>query len=245
MDKGRPALLLVDRSVSYLLSMGTLFRKLNYTVRSSMTAPDALKTMATHQHSLVLTDTALPGMSGVDLLIQMKQDPRLLATPVIIHTSETDPSIERTCMLAGCAAFLKKPAEPNALHRAIQTAIKDTPRHHIRIDTFLPAEIEGGPDAGGNAGTCRVTTLSENGVFVRTHTPAPANTLLSLTMAVGNRKIKVKAVVLYNSTQLEGRQQVPGMGMKFMEISQDDRAAVRDYIKELIAKEMSFQSDAS
>jgi CheY-like chemotaxis protein len=238
MSKEKPSLLLVDGSANYLVRMGMLLRKLDFRVRSSMTAEEALWTLYAHPHSLVMTDTALQTMSGIDMLRNMKQDPRLQATPVIIHTSEQDQAIERTCFSEGCAAFFRKPAEPNALYRAIQAAIKSAPRKNIRIDTILSVEIGDWTGTGGNVKEERLTTLSENGAYIKTHNLAPVHAVLPLAITIKNRKIRTKAAVMYTSVKLEGRRQVPGMGLKFVDISKEDRSFVREFIQEQLVTGM-------
>jgi hypothetical protein len=46
------------------------------------------------------------------------------------------------------------------------------------------------------------------------------------------REIQAKAVVLYSYTAGAGPYKDPGMGMKFVEMSEQDRAAIKAYIRE-------------
>lgn len=236
MNTEKRSLLLVDRCSTYLSYMGRLFNRLNYSVHSATTAEDALNAMTERPHSVVLTDTALPRMSGIDLLKRMKQDSRLLATPVIIHSSDGGPSVETSCVQEGCAAYFNKPADPDVLYRAIQTAIETAPRQHIRIDTLLRVKVGAKATAGGAAKANYVTALSEGGLYIKTLTPERLHAVVPLTILIHDRKVRVKAEVLYNSTKLEGRQLAPGMGLKFVDISPEDAAFVRQFIREQLEK---------
>lgn len=236
MDAEKTSLLLVDKNSNYLLSMGMLLRRLDFTVQSSQTAEAALKTLVEYPCSLVLTDTSLPGMCGIDLLKVMKQDPRLKATPVIIHTSEFDSTLEQRCFSEGCSAFFRRPIEPNTLYRSIQTAVRTTPRRHIRIGTVLPVQI------GDNADTIEhLTTLSEQGCYIQTQTPLPLRSEVLLTVHIRGAKIKTKAVVLYTSTQQEIGQTKQGMGMKFVNISREGWTIIDTFIQDQLARNLPYR----
>ena len=239
MDQEKSRLLLVDGSTQYLMQMGMTLRKLNFTVQSLKSAEDAMKTMESEAPALVLTDTLLPRMSGIDMLKQMRQHPALQITPVIIHTSEEDQSVEQACVQEGCVAYFRKPAELNALYRAIQSAINAAPRQHVRIDTFLPVEIGDCPIiADGLVKAGRVTTLSESGLFIKTQSLEPVHSIVTLRLSVGDRIITVKAEVLYNSTNLDGQKQIPGMGLKFVDLSKQDLTFLRTYITQQLSTDL-------
>lgn len=234
------SLLVVDSSATYLFYMGMLLKKLDYAVHTAMTGEDALKALNDASFDLVITDSALPRMSGINLLKQMKRAPRLKAIPVIFHTSDSDPSVRTACRVAGCADYLRKPVEPNALYRAIQAATETTPRQTIRIDTSLIAEIGDAAIPGGALRTETVTTISGGGLYIKTLVPEPVETVLPLTLFISNRKVRARAVVLHSSNKIGGEHKEPGMAMKFISISQEDKALVHDFIKEQVTRGISM-----
>jgi CheY-like chemotaxis protein len=240
MDRENRTLLVVDRSATHLFYMGTVLRRLEYTVRSAKSAEDALKSMAEALPALVITDTALPAMNGIDLLKRMKRDQQLKAVPVIIHSSDDGPGVKERCMAAGCTAYFKKPADIETLYKAIQAALESAPRQTIRIETSLRVEVGDGTAPGGDVRQEYATALSEGGLYIKSLIPEPVNMVIPLKLFMGDRVIKATAVVLYSSTKIGGRHKEPGMGMKFVTISTEDRAFVRDYIKEQISKGLSL-----
>jgi len=237
MDKEKRTLLIVDSSATTLFYLGMLLKNLGYIVHTSTTAEDALKTMADFIPSLVIMDIALPRMNGVDLLRQMKQNLRLETVPVIVHTAKTDPVIKETCTTAGCVGYFNKPVDAEVLYRAIQSAI-EAPRQYIRIDTLLKAEINEASGVDGASRTEDVTTISEGGLYIKTLANVPVGTVLSLRLYVGDRIIASKAIVLYSSGKIGGQHKVPGMGMQFQDISPEDRAFLRDFIKGQVTKNL-------
>ena len=78
-----------------------------------------------------------------------------------------------------------------------------------------------------------------------TYRPRPANSLLSVSFLMDDRPVKVRAMVLYNFTSASGPLKEPGMGMKFVEISDEDREFIRSFIREQItASDSRFASHA-
>lgn len=236
MDRQKHSLLVVDGSATYLFYMAMMLKKLEYTVRTATTAELALQTMNDSLPALIMIETSLPNMSGVSLLKKMKEDPRLKTIPVIIHTSDNDQAVQDKCMSLGCVGYFKKPVDPDALYRAIQSATEATPRRTIRIETSLKVEVGDGTAAGGSVRMEVVTSLSEGGVYVRTLTPEAVNTVVPLKIFFTNRQVSVKAEVHYSSVKVGGQHKQPGMGVQFVSINPEDKGFIRAFIKEQIAK---------
>ncbi len=237
-------LLIVDSSATYLFYMGMLLKRLEYAVHSVTTAEQALQSMDGILPSLVITETDLPSMNGVDLLIKMKQNQRLQAIPVIIHTSSDDPDMRKMCMVVGCAGYIKKPCDPETLYKTIQAATEFTPRQNIRIDTSLRVEVSDETVRGKAVRTEEVTALSEGGLYIKTIIPAPVHTMLSLKIFIRDREIRTTASVQYSSAKTGGQHKVPGMGMKFVNIRPEDQAFVREFIRERIENGLPLGSAA-
>lgn len=240
-DKIKSYALLVDSYVRDLFATGVILHRLDYEVYIANSGEDALKIIDAAMPELVITELSLQQMSGLELLIHLKHTPATKTIPVIIHTASKDRKQEEHCRASGCAAFLKKPAEVNALYSAIQQATKSTPRHFIRLRTLLPVRVGGhiSPDAANSVEF--VSELSENGLFVRTLHPRPVETVVPVNLAINSMGVKVKAVVVRSVTMKPGLFSDPGMGMKFVEISDTDRELIRHFIKVQIMKDITTQ----
>ena len=239
MDREMRALLVVDSSASMLFYLGMLLKRLEYKVSTAKGAEEALRMMDDFLPSIILTDIALPGMSGIKLIKLIKDTPRFKAVPVVVLTSETDPGIRDTCMRMGCAAYLNKPVEPDVLYRALQSASEAIPRLNIRLNTSLKVIVGDGSALGGAQRTEYATAISEGGLYVRTLYPQPRNALTPVTIFMQDREIKARAVVLYSYTIGEGPFKEPGMGMKFVEISYGDQEFIRKFIKEQLTRDIT------
>ena len=88
--------------------------------------------------------------------------------------------------------------------------------------------------------TEHITTISDGGLYIKTLTPEPANVILPLKIFIRNREVLVKAVVLYSSVKTGEQHKEPGMAMKFVSISPEDKAFINDFIKKQIMKDLSM-----
>lgn len=68
---------------------------------------------------LVILDMNLPGMHGLEVLENMRADPRLKALPVYVLTNCSDPQVRREAERLGVAAFDEKPAGLPAFTQAV------------------------------------------------------------------------------------------------------------------------------
>ncbi len=238
MEPEKRTILVVDKSPSSIFYIASLLRELRYAVQSVSSGEDALEKIARSAPTVVITDIVLPKMSGLDLLKQIKNNASLRFIPVMINTADKNAANREACTRAGCAGFFTKPVDPDALFRAIQSASETTPRQNIRINTSFKARLETGPAAGGQTRIEEVTSLSEGGLYVKTPDPLPVNALVPLTLILGDREIEATALVLFSTKKAGGQYTVPGMGMKFTQISEADLALIREIIRESVMKEL-------
>lgn len=70
---------------------------------------------------LILLDINLPDISGIDLLTQMKKDPRLGSIPVVILTGSNEDEDIQKCYDLGAGSYLVKPISNDALMLVIDT----------------------------------------------------------------------------------------------------------------------------
>jgi two-component system, chemotaxis family, chemotaxis protein CheY len=239
MDREARTIMVVDSSTSMLFFLGLLLKGFEYRVVTARSGEEALHLMDESLPSVVLSDVALPTMSGVALLKQIRERPDCGAVPVIMHTTEDDPGIRDTCMQLGCAAYLLKPVEPELLYRTIQAASESAPRANIRLRTSLKVMVGDGSVLGGAARTEYATALSEGGLFITTRYPQPRNAVTPLKITIDDREIIAKALVLYINDQGEEPSLEPGMGMKFVQIADADRAVLRRFIREQLTHDIA------
>lgn len=244
MGREKRTLLVVDGSSTMQFYLGMLLKRLDYAVVSVRNGEDALKMLDRGLPSAVVTDIALPTMSGMELLRSLKEDPRYAVVPVVVLCGERDPALQSKCVALGAAACLQKPVEPADLYRTLQAALEATPRATIRLNLSFKVIVGDGTVSGGAERTEFASALSEGGLYVRTPYPQPQNAVTPVRLFLPDREISVRAVVLYSYGDKQGPYQSAGMGMKFVEIADNDRLLIREFIREQLTKDIAPCSPA-
>jgi CheY-like chemotaxis protein len=211
-------ILLIGNQNDACLEAGQLLQKFGYSIYSASTAAAALDFFCATQPAGVVADAAL---AGLNLLALVRKDPRFSDVPIILMGSSSGQSLH-----AGIrpTAWVENPVTADTLYRAVQAAIEKTPRKNIRVTTSLKAKV-GSNEVGGT-----VTTLSEFGLFFQVRDLLPIRTEVPISVEIKGRWIRAVAIVLYASAYEEGSSREPGMGMKFITISSEERALVKAFV---------------
>jgi len=241
-DRKTRTVLIVDGSRTMLYFYGILLKRLEYSVQTATSPEEALTIMEQTIPSLVLTAVSFPSMSGVDFIRAIKGKDRTKAIPIIVQTAEEDASIRSACLSAGCFAYLKKPVDAGTLYRTIQAAMEARPRGNIRINTRLMAVVGDLDRKDVKEPATYATEISERGAYVRTLAPHNKDTQVPLRLYVNDREIRVKAVVLYTHDLEPGAFREPGMGLKFIEIAEDDRDYLRGFINAQLVSDITIDN---
>jgi Tfp pilus assembly protein PilZ len=193
---------------------------------------------------VIITEIVLPQMSGLELLKQVKQDPRTATVPVIISTALKDPSYRQACEMAGCASYLVQPLGHNQLFEAVQKATESAPRRYIRLDTAGDVTVSGTTVPGGERKE-KVSDISEHGMFVGAENPLPYGTTASFILYLDRALawgIRVEGTVIY-SVAAGNPQKTAGMGVKFTQIRHEDREAISAFIRNRLLEGISSSSE--
>ncbi len=71
---------------------------------------------------LICLDVNMPGVDGIEILLYLRREPRLVPIPVIVITSDDQPETRRKVMSGGATAMIIKPATIDALEEALKKA---------------------------------------------------------------------------------------------------------------------------
>jgi CheY-like chemotaxis protein/Tfp pilus assembly protein PilZ len=239
----KPLVLVVDGDLARMFITGIVLQRLDYHVATVNSAEDALMIMNLAQPQVILTEVALPSLSGIDLLKRIKARSGTNAIPVIVYTHLDDPACRQACFQAGCAGYLTDPVDPEQLYVAVQAATEQTPRHFVRLKTSLQVVVGKAGIPGFTVRTCQVSALSENGMFVSMDRPLPYGTVLPFTLHLhetGSDTIAVEGRVLYSHQGGKDQSRQPGIGVKFTLISEQDRTRLRSFLREQLMSGVAF-----
>jgi CheY-like chemotaxis protein/two-component sensor histidine kinase len=115
-----PDILVVEDDGAFSNLLRTHFEALGLRVASTSHAEVALQWLQGVRPGVILLDILLPGMSGWEFLMNIKNDERLKSVPVIVVTV-TEPN-GRGLVLAG-AEYISKTVAPDSLVLAIQSQL--------------------------------------------------------------------------------------------------------------------------
>jgi adenylate cyclase len=101
-----------------------------YFVTTAESGEEALELMSEQSFDLVLLDVLMPGLDGVGVLLRMKGDARLSATPVIMISALDEIDSVVRCLELGAADFVSKPFHPTLLDARINSALQAQAAQH-------------------------------------------------------------------------------------------------------------------
>ena len=114
--------LIVEDDASMRRSMERLLVTAGFEVLERGSAEAALAADICDDITCVISDLRLPGISGLDLLAELRA--RGVAAPLILITAYDAPGLCAKALRAGASAYLLKPFHGIALLDALRTAIE-------------------------------------------------------------------------------------------------------------------------
>lgn len=230
-EKNKQALLVVDSNFNDRLSTCMLLLRFGRNIFTANTVEEAIEFMNAALPAAVVVDADKIGLA---LLSRVKNDPRFSGVPLIVLSASPDAAMEERTRRGEFAAYLGKPLNVEEFYRVVQLVIEKGPRRKIRINTNLTATVEDG--RGKIKGY--IINLSEDGLFFRSIELRPINTRLFVVFEVKGRAIKFEAEVHHLTTFDEGPLKAPGMGLRFVTISPEDRDLIKSFILEKLTEGM-------
>lgn len=128
---GAATILIIDDDAAALDSLGATVRGAGYRVLTASDAVAGLALARARRPDAVLLDIIMPETDGWSVLREMKEDPLLCETPVIMVSILSD----REMGLAfGAVELLRKPVEPELLLAALRALTGDQAREVLLVD---------------------------------------------------------------------------------------------------------------
>lgn len=103
-------------------SMADVLRTAGHEVLCCSSAPEALQTLDRDNFDCILTDLKMPGMNGVEFIIQLEQ--RRLGVAVVMVTAHASVATAVEAMRHGAFDYIEKPFSVDQLERLVGQAIR-------------------------------------------------------------------------------------------------------------------------
>ncbi|MFN3882067.1 MAG: response regulator transcription factor [Nitrincola lacisaponensis] len=117
--------LVVDDEPNILLSLEFLMEQAGFSVTTAEDGETALQRINDTEPDLVLLDISLPGISGFDVLEQLRQDARFTRLPVIMLTAHGREVEREKGMALGADDYITKPFSTQTLVQKVRTLLQE------------------------------------------------------------------------------------------------------------------------
>ncbi|WP_448660571.1 response regulator transcription factor [Sphingomonas sp. CJ99] len=111
----------MDDDDSLRRAIMSLLRSAGYRASGHGSAEAFLASAEPGLSACIITDIQMPGMSGIELKAEL--DGRIVATPVIMITARTEPSLLDEARESGATCLLRKPFEAETLMACLHHAL--------------------------------------------------------------------------------------------------------------------------
>jgi two-component system chemotaxis response regulator CheY len=141
-----PLALLADRDEDTRLMYGSYLRQLRFEIEEAEDGREALAKAISRRPAVLVTETRLPGIDGVELCKLLRADAITRSIAIVVVTADSVSSSAELAEAAGADAVLFKPCLPDHLAAEIRRVLaKPAPacrgllrRSHARGDTRQP-----------------------------------------------------------------------------------------------------------
>lgn len=141
-----PLIVVMEDDAATRMLVTSVLKKDGYAVLSADNGVQGLDLIRAHKPDLVISDIQMPVMDGFAMLQQLRAEPALAATPVILLTSLLERAHMRIGMTSGADDYITKPFRPGELREAAAAQLN---RSHMRavaqataVDTALVYALE-------------------------------------------------------------------------------------------------------
>jgi DNA-binding response OmpR family regulator len=118
-----PVVLAVDDDPAVLRIIESQLSRHDFAVKTAASGEEALRMLRDLTPALLILDVMMDGISGYDLCLVVKRDPRLKEVPVIFLTSRETPQDYKTGHELGAVIYMVKPFKAEKLLNIVQMLI--------------------------------------------------------------------------------------------------------------------------
>lgn len=132
-------------------------------ILAAKSGEEALAVLSDKNVNLVITDINMPGMNGLDLLIEINN--RYPQTGVIIMTAYPSNAYKNEAMLRGSLRFIEKPFDINDMRRTVGEVLKENEGFQGTVDGIELMDIVQFNGLSRSTAALKVTTRDHEGMI--------------------------------------------------------------------------------
>lgn len=130
----KPRILYVDDDLLNLQLVRRTLSRLGFEIIEAMDGKTGIEMAHEKQPDLILMDLNMPDMDGFETVCQLRAEPSLMDTPIIMLTAAHTSTNQHTSKDVGCDDFLQKPLRYGRLVEVIHTYLGAVPQKHKHPD---------------------------------------------------------------------------------------------------------------
>jgi len=223
----RRKILVVDDAPMFR-ELESLFLARTGRVLTASSGAEGLEIARLEQPAVIVTDFAMPGMTGAALCREIKSDPDLRKTPVIVVTGRDMGEEHERAVRAGADDVIEKPVTRLALIQAVNRLLRQSVRGLIRVplDTDVRLGLQN-REAWG-----RAQNISRGGMFIEASTTLEPDTELALEFQLPNFAEALVPTAKVVWRRGESSTNRPGLGLRFLKLDRVSAQHLDDYVYE-------------
>jgi two-component system, OmpR family, alkaline phosphatase synthesis response regulator PhoP len=120
----KPLILVIDDEPYILRSLSYLLTREGYPVETATNGEEGLARVRTLRPPLVFLDIMMPRMDGYEVCEQIKQDPALAGTYVIMLSAKGQQIDRERGLLGGADEYMTKPFSPREIAKRVRELLE-------------------------------------------------------------------------------------------------------------------------
>jgi CheY-like chemotaxis protein len=116
----QPLILIVEDNELNINTISSYLTAKGYRPIVAQDGQSAIEMTELHHPDLILMDIQMPGMDGLEAIVQIRQNPQLAEIPIVALTALAMEGDREKCLAAGANEYISKPVKLKQLNVTIQ-----------------------------------------------------------------------------------------------------------------------------